>query len=264
MSPPAPLLRFEKVVKSYGGRPAVGEIDLELAAGEFLVLLGPSGCGKSTLLSLASGLIRPSAGRVLLAGAPPVPGARTAMAFQSFRLLPWKTARENLAFALPHLPPAERRERVARYLDLVGLSRAADLHPREMSGGMKQRLALARALAAEPELLLMDEPFASLDAQARELMQDELLELTARRPTTTLFVTHGVDEALSLADRILLLSPRPGRVTEEIRLPFARPRRAEEPRRHPEYAALRARLWESLRDMALNDPQSDFYGRGKG
>ncbi|WP_018633976.1 ABC transporter ATP-binding protein [Neomegalonema perideroedes] len=257
----SPLLRFDRASKTYGGRPALAEISLEIAAEEFVVFLGPSGCGKTTLLSLAAGLIAPSSGRVELAGAPPVPGRRSAMVFQSFRLLAWKTARENVAFALPHLPAAERRARADRYLELVGLTRAAESYPRALSGGMKQRLALARALAAEPEVLLMDEPFASLDAQARELMQQEVLRLTERRPMTVLFVTHSVDEALFLADRIILLSPRPGRVAEEIRLPFARPRWAEDPRAHPEHAALRAHLWERLREMVLKDPQSDFYGR---
>lgn len=260
-----PALRFEAVSKSYGaGEPAVTGIDLSVAPGEFVVFLGPSGCGKTTLLSLSAGLIKPTEGRVLLAGAPPVPGQKTAMVFQSFRLLPWKTARDNITFALPHLPPARRRARAEEVLDFVGLSRVADIYPGALSGGMKQRLALARALAPEPDILLMDEPFASLDAQARELMQTELLQLTTKRSATVLFVTHSVDEALLLGDRIFLMSPRPGRIVETIELPFSQDRLLEDPRNHPEFIRLRTHLWDSLRDMVLNDPGSDFYGRGAG
>lgn len=260
-----PALQFEAVSKSYGaGEPAVIGIDLSVAPGEFVVFLGPSGCGKTTLLSLSAGLIKPTEGRVLLAGTPPVPGQKTAMVFQSFRLLPWKTARDNITFALPHLTPARRRARAEEVLDFVGLSRVAEIYPGALSGGMKQRLALARALAPEPDILLMDEPFASLDAQARELMQTELLHLTTRRSATVLFVTHSVDEALLLGDRIFLMSPRPGRIVETINLPFSPDRLSEDPRNHPEFIRLRAHLWDSLRNMVLNDPGSDFYGRRAG
>jgi NitT/TauT family transport system ATP-binding protein len=182
------------------------------------------------------------------------------MVFQSYRLLPWKTVHGNVAFALPGLAEADRALRVSEALARVGLAGFADAWPRELSGGMQQRVALARALAAEPEILLMDEPFAALDAQARELMQGELLQLTggAAGPTV-LFVTHSVDEALVLADRILLLSPRPGRIVEEVLVPFPRPRQQNDPRALPAFAELRRHLWDRLRAMVLSDPQSDFF-----
>jgi len=260
-----PLLRFDRVTKTFdNGQQAIDSLSLDIRAQEFLVLLGPSGCGKTTLLLLAAGLIGPSTGKVEIDGQPPKAGDRTATVFQSFRLIPWKTARDNITFALPFLPAAERRKRADHYLELVGLSRVADAYPMTLSGGMKQRLALARALAAETEILLMDEPFASLDAQSRELMQLELMRLTSRRPVTVIFVTHSVDEALLLGDRIVLMSPRPGRIAEILELPFGRPRRQHDPREHPEFMPLRTHLWEALRTMVLNDPQSDFYGHGGG
>lgn len=243
-----------------GERLVLEGVDLTARRGEVLVVLGPSGCGKTSLLRLIAGLLAPDQGSVLIEGASPVPGEATAMVFQSYRLLPWKTVRGNLAFALPHLPPTERKARVEAALTLVGLTRFADAWPRELSGGMQQRAALARALAARPRLLLMDEPFAALDAQTRELMQTGLLRLTgAAGGPTVVFVTHSVDEALLLADRILLLSPRPGRVVEELAVPFPRPRSTFDPRDAAEFPALRRHLWDRLRAMVLSDPNSDFF-----
>lgn len=243
-----------------GERLVMEGVDLTARRGEVLVVLGPSGCGKTSLLRLIAGLLAPDRGSVLIEGASPVPGEATAMVFQSYRLLPWKTVRGNLAFALPHLPPTERTARVEAALTLVGLTRFADAWPRELSGGMQQRAALARALAARPRLLLMDEPFAALDAQTRELMQTGLLRLTgAAGGPTVVFVTHSVDEALLLADRILLLSPRPGRVVEELAVPFPRPRSTLDPREDAEFPALRRHLWNRLRAMVLSDPNSDFF-----
>jgi NitT/TauT family transport system ATP-binding protein len=253
-------LSLAGVSLTLGGRPVLDRIDLSARRGETVVLLGPSGCGKTSALRLVAGLLQPDAGAIRLNGEAPVPGRGAAIVFQSYRLLPWKTVRENVAFALPDLAGAERAERVARVLALVGLARFADAWPRELSGGMQQRVALARALAAEPELLLMDEPFAALDAQSRELMQAELLRLTGGPGApTVIFVTHSVDEALVLADRVVLLSPRPGRIVEEIAVSFPRPRWQLDPREAPGFAELRRHLWDRLRAMVLSDPHSDFF-----
>ena len=257
------LTHVSKAFRRAGGSgtPALADISLDIPALSFVSLLGPSGCGKTTLLRLISGLIMPDAGEISVAGAPPVPGPRVGLVFQSFRLVPWQKVRDNVAFglALAGAPRPERRARADHYLALVGLSRFADAWPHELSGGMKQRAALARALATEPDILLMDEPFASLDAQTRELMQTELLRLWQDRPRTVVFVTHSVDEAIVLADRILLMSPRPGRIVESLEVPLPRPRREAEARADPAFAALRAHLWARLREMVLSDPASDFY-----
>lgn len=259
-----PYLALEHVSHAFaGGAAALSDISLDAQRGETVVLLGPSGCGKTTLLRIAAGLVQPTGGTVMVRGKPPRPGGESAIVFQSFRLLPWKTVAGNVAFALPDLPAAERAERVRRYVDLVGLTRFADAYPAQLSGGMRQRTALARALAREPGLLLMDEPFASLDAQSRELMQAETMRLTesAAHGPAILFVTHSVDEALMVGDRVVLLSPRPGRVAEVIEVPFPRPRWRRDPRGEPEFARLRRHLWDRLRSMVLTDPASDFYGR---
>ncbi|HRO09965.1 ABC transporter ATP-binding protein [Amaricoccus sp.] len=257
-------LSLAGVSLTLGGRPVIDRIDLAARRGETLVVLGPSGCGKTSLLRLIAGLLAPDAGRITVAGAAPVPGVATAMVFQSYRLLPWKTVRANVAFALPHLGERERSARVDRVLAQVGLGRFADAWPRELSGGMQQRVALARALAPEPELLLMDEPFAALDAQSRELMQAELLRLTGGGAgPTVVFVTHSVDEALVLADRVLLLSPRPARIVEELPVTFPRPRWQHDPREAPGFAELRRHLWDRLRAMVVSDPNSDFYRGGE-
>ena len=253
-------LSLAGVSLTLGGRPVLERIDLTARRGETVVLLGPSGCGKTSLLRLIAGLLEPGEGRILLDGAAPVPGRSAAMVFQSYRLLPWKTVRANVAFALPGLDAAQRTARVTEVLAQVGLARFADAWPRELSGGMQQRVALARALAVKPELLLMDEPFAALDAQSRELMQAELLRLTGGGAgPTVIFVTHSVDEALVLADRVLLLSPRPGRVVEEVAVSFPRPRWQHDPREAPGFPELRRHLWERLRAMVLSDPDSDFF-----
>jgi NitT/TauT family transport system ATP-binding protein len=255
-----PRLSLCGVSLTLGGRPVLEGIDLAARRGETVVLIGPSGCGKTSLLRLAAGLLAPDRGAVLVKGAPPVPGRAAAMVFQSYRLLPWKTVRGNVAFALPELAAAERADRVAAALARVGLARFADAWPRELSGGMQQRVALARALVVEPELLLMDEPFAALDAQSRELMQGELLRLTGGPSgPTVVFVTHSVDEALVLADRVILLSPRPGRIVEEVPVRFPRPRWRHDPREMKGFAELRHHLWDRLRAMVLSDPQSDFF-----
>ncbi|WP_144639134.1 ABC transporter ATP-binding protein [Bordetella genomosp. 13] len=195
---------------------ALQDVSLTVEAGEFLVIVGPSGCGKSTLLDLLGGLARPSAGRVLLDGKPIVgPGLDRGIVFQQYALMPWRTARANVEFGLESLrgvTRAERAERARECLALVGLTGFEDHYPHQLSGGMKQRVAIARSLAYQPGVLLMDEPFAALDAQTREQLQDELLRIWRTTGKTIVFITHGIDEAVYLGQRVAVMSSRPGRI----------------------------------------------------
>lgn len=194
---------------------ALEDISLELREGEFLVLVGPSGSGKSTLLDLLGGLSKPTSGEILLDGKPITgPGLDRGIVFQQYALLPWRTARSNIEFGLEAkgLRRRRRRELADHYLELVGLSGFGDRYPHELSGGMKQRVAIARSLAFDPEVLLMDEPFAALDAQTRESLQDELLRIWRATGKTVLFITHGIDEAVYLGQRVAVLTSRPGRI----------------------------------------------------
>ncbi|MEU2088183.1 ABC transporter ATP-binding protein [Nocardia beijingensis] len=194
---------------------ALQDISLELREGEFLVLVGPSGSGKSTLLDLLGGLSTPTSGEILLDGRPITgPGLDRGIVFQQYALLPWRTARANIEFGLEAkgLRRKERRALAEHYLELVGLSGFGDRYPHELSGGMKQRVAIARSLAFDPEVLLMDEPFAALDAQTRESLQDELLRIWRATGKTVLFITHGIDEAVYLGQRVAVLTSRPGRI----------------------------------------------------
>jgi sulfonate transport system ATP-binding protein len=231
-----------------GPRPVLADVHLELSAGEIVALIGPSGCGKSTLLRQASGLDRPDAGEILIEGQA-ICGIdhRCAIAFQEPRLLPWRTLSQNIAIGLPRGTPKEAGAlRVAELLTLVGLDGSARLRPRQVSGGMAQRVSLARALARRPGVLLLDEPFGALDALSRLKMQDLLLEIHAAEPTTILMVTHDVEESLYLADRVVLLgapdAEQPGSIRNVITVPGARPR----DRASAELAELRAVLLEGL------------------
>jgi sulfonate transport system ATP-binding protein len=241
-------VRFESLGRAFGGRPVLRDVDLEVAPGEVLAILGASGCGKSTLLRIAAGLDAASTGSATIDGTA-VDGVdpRCAVGFQQPRLLPWRSVAANVALGLPRgAAAAEGRSRVARLLELVGLVDAAGLRPREISGGMAQRASLARALARNPGVLLLDEPFGALDALTRLKMQDLLLDVHAAAPTTVLLVTHDVDEALQLADRVVLLGREPGRegstVVREIVVPGTRPRERGDAR----LAELRDELLEGL------------------
>jgi NitT/TauT family transport system ATP-binding protein len=222
---PAPLLRAEGVTIEYKTPDrlvrATHRVSFDVLPQDRFILLGPSGCGKSTLLKAAAGFVAPTEGRLLLDGAPiRGPGPDRMVVFQEFdQLPPWKTVRQNVAFPLRaarKLGRAEADERAMHYLDKVGLAGFADAYPHTLSGGMKQRVAIARALAMQPRILLMDEPFAALDALTRRRMQEELQQLWDASPFTLLFVTHSIEEALVLGSRILLLSPHPGRVRAEL------------------------------------------------
>ncbi|WP_324709635.1 ABC transporter ATP-binding protein [Pseudomonas citronellolis] len=209
---------------------AVHSLSFAIEPGEFVCVLGPSGCGKSTLLGALAGHLRPSGGRLEVDGQPVGgPSPQRGMVFQQHTLLPWRRVRDNVAFGLKMrgVPRAERHARAEEMLQLVGLQGFANRWPSQLSGGMQQRVEIARVLINQPRLLLMDEPFGALDAQTRMMMQELLLEIWTRLRTSVLFITHDIDEALFLADRILVMSPRPGRILEEIRLDFPRPRHAE-------------------------------------
>ncbi len=240
---------------------ALADVSLAIPDNRFVTLLGPSGCGKTTLLRMINGLIQPDRGSIRVSGAPPRPGPQTSLVFQSFRLIPWQTVRNNVGFglAIARMPRAERLERADHYLSVVGLQRFADVYPSQLSGGMKQRVALARALATDPEILLMDEPLASLDAQSRELLQIELMRIWSKRKGVVLFVTHSVDEAILLADQVVLMSPRPGRIVETIEIDLPRPRWSYDARSRPDYLSIRQHLSKRLREMVVSDPESDFY-----
>lgn len=209
---------------------AVHQLSIDIPAGQFVCILGPSGCGKSTLLGAIAGHLPAAAGEILLDGAPVRgPAPERGLVFQQHSLFPWKRVLDNVAFGLKMqgVPTAERKREAQALLDLVGLGGFAQRYPAQLSGGMQQRAEIARVLINRPRVLLMDEPFGALDAQTRAHMQALLLEVWARMRTTVVFVTHDIDEALFLADRVLVMSPRPGRILEDIAIPFERPRRAE-------------------------------------
>jgi NitT/TauT family transport system ATP-binding protein len=245
-----PILRAENVTRAFSigrGPPvvAVHDFSLDVDDGEFVCLLGASGCGKTTMLNLFAGFIQPTEGRVLLHGEPIIRiEPRCGVVFQSYALFPWHTVQGNVEFGLrmQRIATAERRRRAARFIELVKLQGFERHYPSELSGGMQQRVTLARILAADPEVLLMDEPFAALDAMTRQEMQEELLRIQEANRKTVLFITHSIDEALILADRIVVMTPRPGRVKTIVPNTLPRPRHVSI-QLSPDYAALKAEIW---------------------
>jgi NitT/TauT family transport system ATP-binding protein len=227
---------------------ALDRFSLDVADGEFVTVVGPSGCGKSTALNIAAGLLRASEGEVLVDGKVVTdPGPERGMIFQQYALFPWLSVRDNVEFGLriKGEPAARRREIAEHFIDLVGLSDFADALPKTLSGGMKQRCAIARAYAVDPVILLMDEPFGALDALTRVQLQDQLLETWSRERRTVMFITHDVDEAVYLANRVVVMAARPGRLHEiiEVDLPYPR---TEEIRLSPEFMAIRNRVWHAV------------------
>ncbi|MEU6284377.1 ABC transporter ATP-binding protein [Streptomyces sp. NPDC047028] len=268
-----PKIEFERVSKTFAARTGAGRrrgagagseftaldgIDLRVDAGEFVVVVGPSGCGKSTLLDLLGGLSRPTGGRILLDGRPVTgPGLDRGIVFQQYALLPWRTALGNVEFGL-EATGVPRRERVARareYLDLVGLSGFEDRHPQELSGGMRQRVAIARSLAYDPDVLLMDEPFAALDAQTRESLQDQLLRIWQRTGKTVVFITHGIEEAVYLGQRVAVMTSRPGRIKQVVPITLDSRTTTDDLRSSPGFARYRHQIWSLLHDEVTRAQQ---------
>ena len=232
---------------------ALEPVTLRVADNDFIAILGPSGCGKSTLLRIVAGIDRATSGRVLLDGAPVAgPGADRGMVFQSYTLFPWLTVKQKIAFGLREkgMPEAQQEEIVAHYLDRTGLASFAHHYPKMLSGGMQQRTAIARALANDPKILLLDEPFGALDNQTRGLMQELLLGIWEAEKKTVLFVTHDIEEAIFVAGRVVVMSARPGRIKADVPVPLPHPR-LYTVKTTPEFSALKARLTEEISGEAL-------------
>jgi NitT/TauT family transport system ATP-binding protein len=243
------ILSVRKLVKKFpmddGEMTAVSDFNLEVQEGEFICLLGPSGCGKTTVLRIIAGLVPATSGCLLLKGkSVSKPGSDRGMVFQEFGLFPWRTVKRNVEFGL-EVQGKEEKERAAiakKYIDMVGLTGFENSHPNQLSGGMKQRVGIARALASDPAILLMDEPFGALDAQTRNQMQKELLRIWQETKKTIIFVTHSVDEAVFLADRIVVMTTRPGRIKTIYEIKLPRPR----DRGHPDFINLRKNILDEL------------------
>jgi NitT/TauT family transport system ATP-binding protein len=250
------MLEVQGLAKTYGAGDkathAIGDVSLVVGAGEFVCVVGPSGCGKTTLLKCVAGLMQPSKGRVLLRGRPVTgPPEELALVFQEYSrsLMPWASVRNNVLLPLRHksLSRARRRELVEESLAAVGLTRFIDHHPWELSGGMQQRVAIARALAYQPSILLMDEPFASVDAQTRGDLEDLILQVREEYGITILFVTHDIDESVYLADRVVVLTHAPTEVKEIVAVPLPRPRDQLATKELPEFAHLRAHVYRLIK-----------------
>ncbi|MBU2667500.1 ABC transporter ATP-binding protein [Actinoplanes bogorensis] len=227
---------------------ALGDVSLDVADNEFVTIVGPSGCGKTTLMNILAGLEFPTSGQALVSDSPITgPGPDRGVIFQQYALFPWLTVRKNVEFGLrtAGVPRDERRERAQHFIDLVGLHDFADSLPRTLSGGMKQRCAIARAYAVNPSILLMDEPFGAVDALTRVRLQEQLLQTWSQEKRTVVFITHDVDEAVFLANRVVVMAARPGRIVEivDVDLPYPR---TEELRLSPAFTALRNRVWSAV------------------
>jgi NitT/TauT family transport system ATP-binding protein len=255
MSAQPARISVERATKRFsaGGVTVFDGLDLAVRDREALCILGPSGCGKTTLLRSMHGLVQLDGGRIVIDGRDVTsPRRNVAMVFQHFGLMPWKRVRENVAYGLElsGVPKATVAQRVDRYIEMVGLRGFEGSYPHQLSGGMQQRAGLARALALEPDILLMDEPFGSLDALTREDLQDELLRIYQLAPRTMVFITHSIEEAIAMGDRILVLSPRPARVRELIQIDIPRPRTVASVIAHPRFIQLRDHCWRLLRERA--------------
>ena len=242
-------IRIKHLIKRFRALVAIDDVSIDIEEGTFFAIVGPSGCGKTTLLRILGGLDSVTSGDVEITD--PAPGRpKYSMVFQGDSIFPWMTVWENAAYGLKmrKAPKPEIEEAVGRYLDRTGLTRFAHHYPHQLSGGMRQRVSIARAFANDPEILLMDEPFSALDAQNKLLLQEELLRIWDEQKKTVVFITHSVDEAVFLGDRIMVMTAQPGKVKSFVPVPLARPRNLIELQKAPEFGELVHRIWSDLRD----------------
>ena len=247
--PQRAAIRIRELYKDFGGLIAIDGVSVDIAQGEFFMIVGPSGCGKTTLLRILAGLESVTAG-VIEIETPTSSRPVNSMIFQGDSIFPWMTVWNNAAYGLKmrRVPTAMIKEIVGHYLARTGLTRFADYYPYQLSGGMRQRVAIARAFANDPEILLMDEPFSALDAQNKLLLQEELLRIWEEHKKTVVFITHSVDEAVFLGDRILVMTAQPGKVKTFVQVPLSRPRNIIALQKTPEYGELITQIWSSLRE----------------
>ncbi|MCE7002599.1 ABC transporter ATP-binding protein [Kibdelosporangium philippinense] len=257
-----PFIRARHVTAGYENRRdhtrliALRDVSLDVGRGEFLAIVGPSGCGKTTFINMIAGFVQPLEGEITVGGEPVSgPGMDRAMVFQDYALLPWRTVQRNIRFAMENrrTKPSkdEQDERIRKAIELVGLTGFEKSYPHELSGGMRQRVGIARALVTEPSVLLMDEPFGAVDAMTREAMQAELEKIIAQTRQTVVFITHSIDEAVTLGDRVVVVSSRPGRIKEIVPIDLPRPRMDSDIRGSQQFAELREHIWSLLQGEAL-------------
>jgi NitT/TauT family transport system ATP-binding protein len=248
-----PAIRIKDLTKRYGGFAAIDSVSIDIATGEFFMIVGPSGCGKTTLLRILAGLDTPTAGSIETAVNSASKRPVNSMVFQGDSIFPWMTVWQNAAYGLRmrNAPAAQIKEAVSHYLERTGLTKFADSYPHQLSGGMRQRVSIARAFANDPEILLMDEPFSALDAQNKLLLQEELLRIWDETKKTVLFITHSVEEAVTLGDRIMIMTAQPGRAKSFVPVDLPRPRNILELQHTPEYRELVHQIWSSLRDEVM-------------
>ena len=245
-----PAIRIRDLVKTFGELVAIDHVSIDIAPGEFFMIVGPSGCGKTTLLRILAGLETASSGTIEIDVPADSDRPDNAMVFQGDSIFPWMTVWQNAAYGLRmrKVPSGTIKDVVGHYLDRTGLTRFARYYPHQLSGGMRQRVAIARAFANDPHILLMDEPFSALDAQNKLLLQEELLHIWDEDKKTVVFITHSVDEAVLLGDRVMVMTAQPGRIKQFVPIALARPRNIMELQGAPEYGELVHRIWSDLRD----------------
>jgi len=256
-----PMIALQGISKRYADFQALEHIDLEIAQGQFVVLLGASGCGKSTMLNLITGFEPPSSGRILVNGREVNKvDPHCGMVFQQYALFPWMTVLQNVAFGLKMkgMARVQRHEIADHYIDMVGLRGFEHHYPNALSGGMRQRVSIARVLANDPDVILLDEPFAALDAMTRQVLQDELLQIYEKSRKTIVFITHSIDEALLLSTRMVIMSARPGRIVTDMENDLPMPRNADV-QLSPRYNALKSQIWETVQAEVMRSMQATSH-----